>query len=43
VLILSSTSRIPELYALVLGICAAAFAANTVMVAIERRLTRWRG
>lgn len=43
VLILSATSRTPQLYALVVGICAAAFAANTIMVAIERRLTRWRG
>ncbi|MGH3322420.1 MAG: ABC transporter permease [Streptosporangiaceae bacterium] len=43
VLILSATLKGPQLYALALGICLAAFVANTIMVGVERRLTRWRG
>jgi len=43
VMMYSANGRIPQLYALTLGICVGAFAVNTLMTVVERRLTRWRG
>jgi ABC-type nitrate/sulfonate/bicarbonate transport system permease component len=43
VMMYSANGRVPQLYALTLGICVGGFVVNTLMTLVERRLTRWRG